>query len=115
MSSWGSVSLSHSFDCVFVGSDVHYWNSRDFSNPSLEILITSGHNVAAVLFNPLDYAVVGIGSFMVALEPFKPRVFGDPEGDSVPNSELFELSNYAVSDIGDALAEEAIHAGFENI
>lgn len=115
MSSWGSVSLSHSLDCVLVRGDVHYWNSRNFPNPSLQILVASCDNVAAVLLDSLDYAVVCIGSFMVALESFESGIFGNPEGDSVPNSELFQLGDDAVSDIGNALAEEAVHAGFKYI
>lgn len=52
---------------------------------------------------------------MVALESFESGIFGNPEGDSVPNSELFQLGDDAVSDIGNALAEEAVHAGFKYI
>jgi hypothetical protein len=46
--------------------DIHDGHSGHFPDPSLQVLIAGGHDVAAVLPHPLYDAIVGVGSFVVA-------------------------------------------------
>lgn len=85
-----------------MGLDKHDGDTRDLSNPPLEILVAGGHNVHSVLSDSFNDAVVSVGALVVAFEPLKTRIFCDFEGDSVFDSELLQLSNHTVSYVGNA-------------
>jgi hypothetical protein len=98
-----------------VRCDVHDGHSWNFSYSPLEVLVAGGHDVASVLLDAVDEAVVGVGALVVALEALEAWVFGNAEGYSVLNSEFLEFSDHAVGDVGDALAEEAVHGSLEDV
>ncbi len=114
-SAWCSVGLSHPLNGVLVRHDIHDRHSGYLPDSSLEILVAGGHYVASMLLDPLDYAVIGVGALVVAFEPFEARVLRDPQGDAVLDSELLEFSHHAISDVGDALAQQAVHARLEDV
>jgi hypothetical protein len=95
--------------------DIHDGHSWYFSNATLEVLIAGGHDVAPMLPHTLHETVISIGPLVVALQSLEPRVFGDPQGQTVLDAELLQLSDHAIGDVGDALAEEAVHAGLEDV
>lgn len=68
-----------------------------------------------MLSHPLYNAIIGIGSLVIAFQSLKTRVFGDPESESILNTEFFQFCHYAISDIGYALTQQAIHARLEDI
>lgn len=63
----------------------------------------------------LDYAVVRIGAFVVAVQSLEPGVFGETQRQAILDSELLKLANDAVSDDGDALSKEAVHSVLEYV
>ena len=52
---------------------------------------------------------------MLTLQSLEAWVFCNFKSQSISNTELLQFSNDTISDIGDTLAEETIHTGFENI
>lgn len=68
-----------------------------------------------MLPHSLHQAVISIRPLVIALQSLKSRILRDPQGQSVLNTELLELSDYTIGDIGDALAQEAVHTGLEDI
>ena len=110
-----AVGFGHALDCVLVRHDVHDWHPWNLPDAAFEVLVTGGDDEAAVLADAFDDAVVGVGAAVLALESFEAGVLRYFEGESVAHSELFEFADHAVSDVGDALAEEAVHAGLEDV
>jgi hypothetical protein len=96
-------------------SDIHDGHAGHFPDPPFQILITRPHNIHSVLLDSLHNTVICVGTFMVAFQSFKPGVFGDFQGDSVLDSELLQLGDHAVCDVRDALAQQAVHGGLEDV
>ena len=92
--------------------DRHSWN---FPNSSLEIFVASCHNVASVLLDSINNAVVSIGSLMIAFKPFEPGILWYSQGNSVFDSEFLKFGNNAIGDIGNALPQKTIHRCLEDV
>ena len=78
--------FGHTFNSIFVLSYVHDWNTRNFADPSLQILIARSHDVATMLRYALYEAVVGVSTFMHARKSLNTRVFGNSNLDQVRNT-----------------------------
>ena len=96
-------------------NDVHDRDTWHFSDPSFEVLIAGGSNEAPMLLHSLHNAVVGICSLVAAFKPLETGILRDSEGEAVLDSKFLQLCHDAVSDVGYALAEEAVHAGLEDV
>ena len=96
-------------------NDVHDGDTGNFSDSAFEVLVAGGHDEASMLLHSFHNAIVGIGSFVAAFKSLKTRVLRDSEGETVLNSKFLQFCHDAIADVGDALAEEAVHAGFEDI
>lgn len=61
-----SIVLCHSLDSVFVGDNVHYRHTWDFTNTSFKVFIAGCNNVTAMLLDTIDDTVICVGAFMGA-------------------------------------------------
>ena len=52
---------------------------------------------------------------MVAFQSFKSGVFCNFQSNSVLDSELLQLGDHAVCNVRDALAQQAVHGGLEDV
>ena len=55
-----SIRVWHPLNTVTMLSQVHDRNTRDLPDPSLQVLVTSRHDVGLVLSDPVDQTVVGV-------------------------------------------------------
>lgn len=81
------------------------------ANPALEVLITSGHNVAAMLLAPLNQAVISIRTSVTARNSLKPRILCQAQRQSVLLAQLLQLRHDTIGDTGDALCQQTVHHG----
>lgn len=63
----------------------------------------------------VNEAIIGIRALVVALNPLKPRVFGDPQRQSVLGAQLLQFCEDAVRDDGGALGKETVHHARDNV
>ncbi len=96
-------------------SDIHNGHTGHFPDPPFQIFIARPHNINSVLLDSFHNTIISVGAFMVAFESFEPGVLGDFECDSVLDSELLQLGYDAVCDVWDALAQQAVHGGLEDV
>jgi hypothetical protein len=68
-----------------------------------------------MLLYPLNNAVISIRALVVTFQPLESWILGDLEGQPVLYSKFLKFPNHAISNVGNALSEEAVHAGFEDI
>ena len=61
-----------------MSSDVHNGYSRDLADSSLEVLIVGCNYIAPVLLDPINQAVISIGSLVRAMKPLETRVLCQP-------------------------------------
>ena len=105
-----------------MSSDVHYGYTRDLADSSLEVLIVGSYYIAPVLLDPINQAVISIGSLMRAMKPLEARILCQPienlihftceyllksETEFLPH--FLKLSNHAVGHAWYALCEQAVH------
>jgi hypothetical protein len=76
---------------------------------SLEITIVCRHDVDSVLDDSINEAVIGIGTFVIALDSLEARVLSDAQCQSVLLAQLLQLGDHAVRDDGRAFGVETIH------
>ena len=95
--------------------NVHDGHTGDLAYPPPQVFIAGGSDVATMLLDPLTDAVVGVGSFVGAGEPFDPRVLGNLEGDSILVPKLFKLGHDAVGDAGGALGVQTVHHTLDEV
>jgi hypothetical protein len=98
-----------------VGDNIHNRHSRNLPDPSLEVLIAGSNDKATMLFHPFDQTIISIRPLVVALQPLEPRILGNPQGQSVLHSKLLQFGNDTVSDVGNALAKQAVHTRLEDV
>lgn len=111
----GVVHRGKPFDGVLALGDEHNWDTGDFADAALEVLIASGHDVALVLGDPVHQAIVGVGARVRALDPLEAGILGDAQGHPVLLAQLLQLRHHAVGDDGDALGQQAIHERGEHV
>lgn len=95
--------------------DIHDGHSWDFSYPSLQILIACGNNETAMLLYPLHDAIISISALVCAFQALESWILRDAKGKAILYSKFLEFCYHAISDIGDALAQETVHAGLEDV
>lgn len=88
---------------------------NNIPDTSFEIAIIGGHNVNTVLNEAIYQAVVGIGSFMIAFDSLKPRVFGYPQCKSVFRAKLLEFRHDTIGHNGDTFRIQAIHHCWDHL
>lgn len=99
--------------------DEHDGNTRNLPNPTLQVLIAGGDDVATILpftathhaysSNTLHDTVISIGSLVRAGESLEAGVFGQAESHMVARAQLLQLRHNAIGDIRNALCEQTIH------
>ena len=87
---------------ISVGTDGKQRHTRNFSDATLQILIVGGNDKNSPLFDSIDDAVICIGSFVITLKAFEPRVFCQLQSHAVLPAKFFQFGNYTVSDIRNA-------------
>jgi hypothetical protein len=98
-----------------VRDNIHDWDSWDFPYSSLEVFVASGNYKATMLLYPLHNTIISICALVVTFQPLESGIFGDLEGQPVLYSEFLKFPNHAISNVWDALSEEAVHAGLEDV
>jgi hypothetical protein len=83
-----AVGLSHAFDGVLVGDDIHDRHSWHLPDPPLQVLIAGGNDEAPMLLHALHQAVIGVGPLVRAFQTLEPRILGYPKRQSVLHSEF---------------------------
>ena len=78
-----------SLDYVLVVSDEHDWNSRNFPETSLQVLIACRHDKSPPLLDSVDDAVIGVSSLVVASQSLESWVLGQLQSQPVPVTKLF--------------------------
>ena len=78
--------------------DVHDGDTRNLAQSPLQVAIAGGHDVAAMLGDSVDQAVVSVRPLVGAGEPLEARVLGDALGHSELRPQLLQLSHDAVGD-----------------
>ena len=120
-----SESLRKSFDGVAVVHDEHNRNSGNFADSALQIFITGGNNVTAILgmrkgvepHRPysLHDAVISVRSFVRASQTLETRILRQTKSKVVARTELFQLRHHTVRDVGNALCQKTIHHALYNV
>lgn len=97
----------------------HDRNTRNLPNPTLQVFIAGGNDVATILpftaihhaysSNTLNNTVISIGSLVRAGESLEARVFRQTESNMIARAQLLQLSHNAIRDIRNALCKQAIH------
>ena len=67
------------------------------------------------LLHSLDYAVIGVGAFMIAAQSLESGIFGDSQCQPILNTELLQLAYHTVGDAWVALGQEAVHNILEDV
>ena len=99
--------------------DEHDRNTRNLTNPTLQVLIARGNDVATILSftathhtyrsDTLDDTIISISSLMRASEALEAGVFRQTESNMIARAQLLQLSHNAIRDIRNALCKQAIH------
>ena len=111
-----SLSFGHSFDGVFIPTDVHAGNTGYFPNPSPQFLVARRDNETLPLLGHVRQTVVGVSLLLtVARDSLKARVLGQPQCNLVFPTQFFEFGHDAVRDAGDALGQQAVHHGSDHV
>ena len=120
-----SESLRESLDGVAVVHDEHDRNSGDLADSTLQVFITGGNNVTAILeirhsmrsHRPysLHDTVISVRSFVGASQTLETRVLCQTESEMVARTELFQFRHHTVRDVGNALCQKAIHHALYNV
>lgn len=85
--------------------------NSNLPNSSLEITIVCRHNIDTVLDDPINEAVIGICTLVIALDSLEARVFGNAQCQAVLLAQFLQLGNHAVGNDGRAFGVEAVHHG----
>lgn len=101
--------VRHPLNRVLVRLNKHDRDSRDLSNSALQISITRCNNVATVLLHPIANAVVGVRSFVKALQSFHTRISGDLHCEAILSPKLLKFGHHAVGDAWYAFCKQAVH------
>lgn len=83
--------------------------SNSLPDASLEIAIVRGHDIHAVFDDTVHQTVVGIGTFVVALDSLKPRVFGNAKGETVLLTKFLQFGKHTVGNDGSTFGIETVH------
>ena len=68
------------FDDILVVSNGDEGDARDFPDSAFQVFIIRADEVASMLLDPVDEAVISIGTFVGAREPLEAGVLGQLEG-----------------------------------
>jgi hypothetical protein len=96
---------------VFALRHAHNWNTRDLSDPPLQISVVGRDQVDAVLHDPIDDAVVGVGALVVAREALPAFVARNSQRNTVLWTKLLQLSHDTGGDDGCGFGVEQVHEG----
>ena len=96
-------SLRQSFNAVLVLVNVHNGHTGHLANPSLQVAVACSHNVASMLLDAVNKAIVRIHLVPDTRQSLEALIFGNLQRNTVLGPELLELRDDAVRNAGCAL------------
>lgn len=96
-------------------ADTHERNTRHLADPPLQVRIVCRHNVALVLHDTLNNAVIRVGTLMAARQTLDARVAGQPQRNAELGAQLLKLGHDTVGNHGNTLGEQAVHHAADKV
>ena len=96
---------------VFALCHAHNRDTRNLSDPPLQVSVVGRNQVDAVLHDPVHNAVVGIGALVIALEALPAFIARNAQCNAVLWAELLQLSHDTCGDDGRGFGVEQVHEG----
>jgi hypothetical protein len=105
--------IGQTLNHVLALRDTHNRHTGYLPDPPLQISIVRRNQVDSLLDHTIHDTVIGIGSFVVALQALELLVSGDLQRDAVLRTEFLQFGHDAVGDDRCAGCVEGVHHGRE--
>jgi len=109
LDSRGAKGFRHPLDSISVTTYIHTRHTRNLSNTTPQLFITSGNNETPPLFDHVHQAVVSIAPLAITWNSLKSWILSQSQSHLVLRAEFLQLAHHAICDARDALGQEAIH------